>query len=208
MCLSTLDIIVEGAVLLPVLPEKPESVVVPKVFKLDQCVLPVFVHHSLHELVNQVIVRLRTVPLLIQAHVERILEESLIAAQGTNISRLMTRTASRKQTFVLPCSQMLDMSWVPTSLFVPTSITTGRHFSGLMPAQAVYRQSFPTGMPIPKTPRSPNPKIRSPSVTTTACAKREKAGSCEIWKCPNFEGFRAAAFRNSLKHWSLASCPG
>lgn len=110
MCLSTLDIIVEGAVLLPVLSEKPESVVVPKVFKLDQCVLPVFVHHSLHELVNQVIVRLRTVPLLIQAHVERILEESLIAAQGTNISRLMTRTASRKQTFVLSCSQMLDMS--------------------------------------------------------------------------------------------------
>lgn len=75
--LSTLDVIVEGAVLLPVLSEKAESVVVPKVFKLDQRVLPVFVHHGLHELVNQVIIGLRAIPLLIQAHVEGILQESL-----------------------------------------------------------------------------------------------------------------------------------
>lgn len=100
MCPSTLDVIVEGAVLLPVLSEKPESVVVPKVFKLDQCVLPIFVHHSLHELVDQVIVRLRAIPLLIQAHVEGILEESLI---GTNTSRLMTRTAWGTHTRVLCC---------------------------------------------------------------------------------------------------------
>lgn len=67
-----------------------------------------------------------------------------------------------------------------TSLSVPTSITTGRHFSGLMPAQAVYRQSFPTGMPIPYTPRSPNPKMRSPSVTTTAYRKRERGGGEKV----------------------------
>eukprot|EP00960_Hanusia_phi_P060654 764576-Hanusia_phi.AAC.1 len=30
----------------------------------------------------------------------------------------------------------------------------------------VYKASFPTGIPIPFTPRSPSPRIRSPSVTT------------------------------------------
>lgn len=96
--LSTLDVIVEGAVLLPVLSEKPESVVVPKVFKLDQRVLPVFVHHGLHELVDQVIVHLRAIPLLIQAHVEGILQESLVAAHGTNTTRLMSHTLPLKET--------------------------------------------------------------------------------------------------------------
>lgn len=36
-----------------------------------------------------------------------------------------------------------------TGLSVPTSIHTGRHLSGRIPAQAVYKQSFPTGIPIP-----------------------------------------------------------
>lgn len=84
--IRTLDIIVEGAVLLPVLPEEAEGVVVSKVLKLDQRVLPVFVHHSFHELINQIIVGLRAISLLVQAHVHRILEESLIGGQGrTNI---------------------------------------------------------------------------------------------------------------------------
>ena len=51
-------------------------------------------------------------------------------------------------------------------LFVPQSSMTGRHCVGWMPAQAVYRESLPTGMPIPFAPRSPRPRIRSPSVTT------------------------------------------
>lgn len=89
-----MDVIVEGTVLFPVLSEKPESVVVPKVFKLDQGVLPIFVHDGLHELVNQVIVCLRAIPLLIQAHVEGILQESLIAAHGTNTTGRMSLTAS------------------------------------------------------------------------------------------------------------------
>lgn len=146
--LWTLDIIVEGAVLLPVLPEEAESIVVPKVLKLDQCVLPVFVHHSLHELINQIIVSLRAIPLLVQAHVQRILEESLIGAQG--------KTCQGWWGFLLfpnhICTYSIQKAYtysLPTSLSVPTSITTGRHLSGLMPAQAVYRQSFPTGMPIP-----------------------------------------------------------
>jgi len=37
-----------------------------------------------------------------------------------------------------------------------------------MPAKAVYNDNLPTGMPIPHAPRSPRPRIRSPSVTTIA----------------------------------------
>lgn len=79
----TLDIIVEGAVLLPVLPEEAEGIVVPKVLKLNQRVLPVFFHHCFHELINQIVVCLRVISLLVQAHVQRILEESLMGE--TNI---------------------------------------------------------------------------------------------------------------------------
>ena len=58
--------------------------------------------------------------------------------------------------------------WLLTLLFVPTSIMTGRHTSGSMPLHTVYRASFPTGIPIPQQPRSPRPRIRSPSVITMA----------------------------------------
>lgn len=57
---------------------------------------------------------------------------------------------------------------LPTWLFVPTSSVMGRHWWGLMPARAVYRASLPTGMPIPHAPKSPRPRILSPSVTTMA----------------------------------------
>lgn len=77
----TLDIIIEGAVLLPVLPEEAEGIMVPKVLKLDQRVLSIFFHHSLHELIDQIIIGLRAVTLLIQAHVQWILEESLVGQQ-------------------------------------------------------------------------------------------------------------------------------
>lgn len=56
--LQTLYIVIEGAVLLPVLPEEAEGVVVSKVLKLDQCVLPIFVHHSLHKLIDEIIIGL------------------------------------------------------------------------------------------------------------------------------------------------------
>lgn len=54
----TLYIIIEGAVLLPVLSKEAEGVVVSKVLKLNQSVLPIFVHHSLHKLINQIIIGL------------------------------------------------------------------------------------------------------------------------------------------------------
>ena len=40
---------------------------------------------------------------------------------------------------------------------------------GAMPPAAQYRASFPTGMPMPCTPRSPSPNILLPSVTTMTC---------------------------------------
>ena len=58
-------------------------------------------------------------------------------------------------------------------LLVPTSRVTGRVWLGGMPAMAVFRASLPTGMPMPWAPRSPRPRIRSPSVTTihrTSCS--------------------------------------
>lgn len=55
-----------------------------------------------------------------------------------------------------------------TWLLVPTSMVMGKHWWGLMPARAVYNESLPTGIPIPHAPKSPNPKILSPSVTTIA----------------------------------------
>ncbi len=59
--------------------------------------------------------------------------------------------------------------WVPTSLSVPTSSRMGRHCCGGIPPIAVYSASFPLGIPIPNAPRSPRPRILSPSVTTMAC---------------------------------------
>jgi len=53
------------------------------------------------------------------------------------------------------------------------SSVIGKHRSGSMPAHTVYKFNLPMGMPIPSAPRSPRPKMRSPSVTTmmrTSCA--------------------------------------
>ena len=55
-----------------------------------------------------------------------------------------------------------------TSLSVPTSNTTGRHCCGGTPPIAVYSANFPAGIPMPQAPRSPSPRILSPSVITTA----------------------------------------
>lgn len=68
----TLDIIIEGAVLLSVFLQEAESVVIPKVFKLDERVLSVLLNHSLHELIDEIVVTLRAISLLIQTHVEGI----------------------------------------------------------------------------------------------------------------------------------------
>lgn len=65
---------------------------------------------------------------------------------------------------------IVKLTWdsLPTWLLVPTSRVMGRHWWGLMPAKAVYRANLPTGIPIPHAPKSPRPRILSPSVTTIA----------------------------------------
>ena len=52
-----------------------------------------------------------------------------------------------------------------SSLFVPVSICTGNNQSGLTPL-AAYTIPFPTEIPMPFAPWSPNPNILSPSVIT------------------------------------------
>lgn len=42
----TLNVVIEGTVLLPVFSQKPKSIVVSKVFKLDQCVLAIPTEHG------------------------------------------------------------------------------------------------------------------------------------------------------------------
>lgn len=49
-------------------------------------------------------------------------------------------------------------------LLVPRSKVKGRVASGRMPAHVVYSASLPMGIPMPLIPRSPNPRIRDPSV--------------------------------------------
>lgn len=61
-------------------------------------------------------------------------------------------------------SNNLIITW----LFVPTSSVIGKQYSGATPAKAVYKLNLPTGIPMPLQPRSPKPRIRSPSVTTIA----------------------------------------
>lgn len=56
-------------------------------------------------------------------------------------------------------------SCLSCALFVPTSTVMGRSQSGGAPA-APYTTHLPVGMPMPCAPRSPRPRIRSPSVMT------------------------------------------
>lgn len=79
--LRTLNIVVEGTVFFPILPKEAECVVIPKVLKLNQRPLSIFVHNSFHELINQIIVGLRAIPFLIETHVEGIFQKSLVRAQ-------------------------------------------------------------------------------------------------------------------------------
>lgn len=66
---------------------------VSKVLKLDQRVLPIFVHHSLHKLINQIVIGLGAIPVLVQAHVKGILEQRLCGAlKGNALAIVFHRT--------------------------------------------------------------------------------------------------------------------
>jgi hypothetical protein len=86
---------------------------------------------------------------------------------------LNTKHTTYKDTinFETPKEEIFAGQLVPallTCVFVPTSRVTGKHWCGLMPARAVYSANLPTGMPMPYAPKSPSPRILSPSVTTMA----------------------------------------
>ena len=51
-----LNVIVKGALGVAVLLQEPEGIVVAKVLKLDERVLAIVLDHSLHELIDEVIV--------------------------------------------------------------------------------------------------------------------------------------------------------
>src|ERR1700729_1833964 len=57
-------------------------------------------------------------------------------------------------------------------LLVPTSRRTGNVRAGSIPPSAVYRDSFPIGIPMPPMPWSPRPRTRCPSVTTITSTSR------------------------------------
>ena len=75
---GALNVVVEGAVGVAVLFKESEGVVVTKVLKLDECVLAVVLHHSLHELVDEVIIFGTGHTLVLAAYVVHILEKCLI----------------------------------------------------------------------------------------------------------------------------------
>ena len=59
---------------------------------------------------------------------------------------------------------------------MPASMVMGSVQRGSTPASPEYSASFPTGMPMPLAPKSPRPKMRSPSVTQmtrTGIAERQ-----------------------------------
>lgn len=82
--------------------------------------------------------------------------------------------SSKKRRHVCLAREQQQTHGARLALFsVPTSKVIGRHWDGCTPASAVYRDSFPTGMPIPNTPRSPRPRMRSPSVTQIAWISKQ-----------------------------------
>mmetsp|Transcript_10518 Transcript_10518/g.26102 ORF Transcript_10518/g.26102 Transcript_10518/m.26102 type:complete len:262 (-) Transcript_10518:257-1042(-) len=84
---------------------------------------------------------------------------SAAASSPTNASYSAPRARRRR-------SPLYPGSASSFSLLVPTSRHSGRHTEGSTPAAAVYSVILPSLMPMPPAPRSPRPRMRSPSVTT------------------------------------------
>jgi hypothetical protein len=73
----TLDVIVEHAIFWLILVQEVVSIIIRKVFKLNQSVLTEALDASLHEVVNKALVLLSTDTLSAQSNVKRIVEEFL-----------------------------------------------------------------------------------------------------------------------------------
>ena len=104
--------------------------------------------------------------------------EDLLHRRDELVDQRHVRVAPRRRGSASP---MYCGSRRSSSLSVPTSSITGSPRSGSSPPQAVYRVSLPIGIPIPWAPRSPRPRMRSPSVTTTTATR----ASGQLRRTPN-----------------------
>ena len=82
-----LDVVIEGAVLVAVVLEQSERVLVAKVLKLDQRLLPEPPHDRLHELLDEVVVLLASDPLLTKTNVVRVVKVFLSVAANVKGDR-------------------------------------------------------------------------------------------------------------------------
>jgi len=73
-----LDIIVEGAIGVPILFQKSEGIVIAKIFELDQGVLTIAFNYCSHELINEVIVGFPGDPFVSGSDVIFVIKEALI----------------------------------------------------------------------------------------------------------------------------------
>ena len=137
---STLNIIVEAAVFVLILLESRERVL--EVLKLDD--------NSEGSLVSLCLWNM-----VVSSYPGQTLLRAIINSSMNSIS-------SFSESF-RAFEPMYNGSFKSFSLLVPRSRVNGRVRSGRIPAQPVYNASFPTGIPIPLTPRSPKPRIREPS---------------------------------------------
>ena len=97
------------------------------------------------------------------SHWMRVLCPHLLTTAWTNSSIKSSYSCPLTRFCLRP---MYKGSFSIFSVLVPTSKVMGNVWCGLIPARAVYNDSLPIGIPIPQAPKSPRPKIRSPSVTT------------------------------------------
>lgn len=72
-----MDVVIESQEFVAVFLQETESVVVAKVFKLDERVLSITVHNGRHEFINQIIIGLSSNSLVSQPDVERIVQQFL-----------------------------------------------------------------------------------------------------------------------------------
>merc|ERR1719309_381544 len=74
---SSLNVVVEGAILVAIFLKESEGILIAKVLKLNKSILSISSDHCSHELVNEVIIILSSDSLVSQSNVVNILKEFL-----------------------------------------------------------------------------------------------------------------------------------
>ena len=134
--------------------------------------------HSCNKFFNEIIVFLSTNSLVTKSSVIHLIMKQLLRIttkrRNALIFRIIYTYLSTQYLYpddTLGCLVKDSSLKLPHYQF-PTSSSIGRHCCGGIPPIAVYRDSLPMGIPMPNAPRSPSPRILSPSVTTIACGNR------------------------------------